>query len=444
MDSCGQGADVDDAPGTEDLDLASVTTCEQLAVLLRTVHLMADKPSLRTLEARTRHRATPLSKTVASEMLKGKRFPRKAVMVSFLQACGIQDDRLSPWLRAWERIVAQGPYNQSTAATEPPEQNVNVEPSARHLPSAVEGTSTHFSEKNDQFRADNAALRLEPTANHRQSTRQQPSPDGVANARTVRSPTASRRELGTLLRALRSEKGLTVEQVADRLLCSPSKVSRMETGHGISTPRDIRDLCELYQITDEAKRERMVYLALEGRQQGWWHSHDLDFDTYVGLEEDAVATECFNSSVIPGVLQTADYARAVHEVVIPKLDPRRIEELVEVRMTRQRRLSQDNPPRFSAVLDEAVFHRMVGGRRVMAAQLSKVLEMAAWSNILIQVLPYELGRIQRWRATSSLLSCQPQLQASYSSRVSSAPSIWIELTILEGTVRFSNTCKRLR
>jgi transcriptional regulator with XRE-family HTH domain len=207
----------------------------------------------------------------------------------------------------------------------------------------------------------------------------------------VRSPTVRRRELGALLRALRSESGLTVEQVAERLLCSPSKVSRMETGHGAATPRDIRDLCDLYGVTEEGERERMMRLAHESKQQGWWHSHDLDFGTYVGLEEDATATKCYQSTIVPGVLQTADYARAVHEVVLPRLLPDRIEELVEVRMIRQRRLTQDDPPRFTAVLDEAALHRMVGGRRVMAAQLDKILEMSALPNIALQILSYELG-----------------------------------------------------
>ena len=207
----------------------------------------------------------------------------------------------------------------------------------------------------------------------------------------ARNPTVRRRELGTLLRALRNENGLTVEQVAERLLCSPSKVSRMETGNGIVTPRDVRDLCDLYDVTDEAERERMMRLARESKQQGWWHSHDLEFDTYVGLEEAAVSTRYYHSTIIPGFLQTAEYARAVHEAVVPALDPARIEELVQVRLTRQRRLTQDHPARFTVVLDEAALHRVVGGRRAMAEQLRKLLDMSAQPNIVIQVLPYELG-----------------------------------------------------
>ena len=97
---------MDDAPYTGDLDLGAVSTREDLAMLLRMARTLADKPSLRTLEARTRHSATPLSKTVVAEMLKGARLPRKSVMVTFVQACGVPDDAIEPWLRAWERVAA--------------------------------------------------------------------------------------------------------------------------------------------------------------------------------------------------------------------------------------------------------------------------------------------------------------------------------------------------
>src|SRR6266571_8519466 len=135
----------------------------------------------------------------------------------------------------------------------------------------------------------------------------------------VRSPTVRRRELGALLRKLRTEKGLTVEQAAERLLFSMSKLSRMETGHGSAAPRDIRDLCELYDVTDEAERERMTNLAAESKQQAWWQSYDLGYATYVGLEAEAVAISAFQSSVVHGLLQTADYARAGHESAMPRL-----------------------------------------------------------------------------------------------------------------------------
>jgi transcriptional regulator with XRE-family HTH domain len=207
----------------------------------------------------------------------------------------------------------------------------------------------------------------------------------------VRSPTVRRRELGVLLRALRNEKGLTVEQVAERLLCSPSKVSRMETGHGIATPRDIRDLCDLYDVTNPAERDRMNRLALEGKREGWWESYDLDFDTYVGLETDATGLKYYQSTIVPGLLQTADYARAMLDVSIPKLDSDRIDQLLEVKLIRQRVLSRELPLRLWAVFDEAALHRVVGGRGVMAAQLDRLVEVSANPNVRMQVIPYEAG-----------------------------------------------------
>ena len=219
----------------------------------------------------------------------------------------------------------------------------------------------------------------------------------------VRSPTVRRRELGALLRALRTEKGFTVEQVADRLLCSPSKVSRMETGHGIATPRDIRDLCDLYGVTDRVERERMTRLALEGKKQGWWDSYDLDFDTYVGLENEATELKYYQSTIVPGLLQTADYARAMLDVSVPKLAPARIDELLEVKLTRQGVLRRDLPLSLWAVLDEAALHRAVGGRDVMGAQLDRLVDISSDPNVTIQVIPYEAGAHPAMDSTFNIL-----------------------------------------
>ena len=206
----------------------------------------------------------------------------------------------------------------------------------------------------------------------------------------VRSPELSRLELGALLRALRTAQGLTVEQVAEHLLCSPSKVSRMETGQG-ATPRDIRDLCELYGVADPAERDRLMALARESKRPARWQRYELAYARYAGLEEEALAISAFQSSVVNGLLHTADYARASHEGAMPRLDPHQIDLQIEAKLTRQRILTGDNPPRLHVVLDEAALHRMVGGRQVMAAQLTKILETAALPNVVVQVLPYEVG-----------------------------------------------------
>ena len=207
----------------------------------------------------------------------------------------------------------------------------------------------------------------------------------------VRSPALSRRELGALLRALRYGKGMTVEQVADRLLCSPSKVSRMETGQGGATARDVRDLCDLYEVTNEVQRDQMMTLAREGKRPARWQRYELAYAIYAELEEEALAICAFQSSVVHGLLHTADYARSQHENSMPRLDARRIDQQIEAKLTRQRILTQADPPSFAVVLDEAALHRLVGGRQVMAAQLARILDMSALPNVTVQILPFERG-----------------------------------------------------
>jgi transcriptional regulator with XRE-family HTH domain len=206
-----------------------------------------------------------------------------------------------------------------------------------------------------------------------------------------RSPTLRRRELGALLRTLRTEQGLTVEQVAEHLLCSPSKVSRMETGHRTATPRDVRDLCALYGVGDPAERDRMMQLARESRLQGWWQSYDLQYSTYVGLEAEAISIHCFQSAVIPGLLQTPDYARAGHDVAIPRLPDAQIDHAIEAKLTRQRILTKENPPDFAAVIDESALRRVTGSSLIMAEQLDKLLQSTELPNVTLQVLPFDAG-----------------------------------------------------
>jgi transcriptional regulator with XRE-family HTH domain len=220
----------------------------------------------------------------------------------------------------------------------------------------------------------------------------------------VRSPTVRRRELGALLRKLRTENGLTVEQAAERLMVSASKLSRMETGHGIATPRDIRDLCDLYGVTGKAERDRMMELAREGKQPGWWQSYDLDyFATYVGLEAEAVGIKYYQSAIVPGLLQTPSYARAMHQVGIPPFTPERIDELIEVRLMRQRLLERDPPIRLDVVLDEAVLHRLVGGPAVMSAQLDQLKVLSKRPNVTMRVIPYGVGAHPAMDSTFNIL-----------------------------------------
>lgn len=207
-----------------------------------------------------------------------------------------------------------------------------------------------------------------------------------------RSPTVRRRELGALLRALRIEHGFTVEQVAERLLCSPSKVSRMETGQRGATARDIRDLCDLYEVANLDERERIARLAAEGKQQGWWQAYELDyFATYVGLEEEALSVRNFKSTTVTGLLQTLDYAKAMHTTNVQEFSSARIDQFIEVRLTRQKSLTKEQPLQLWSILDEPVLHRLVGGYGVMRDQLKHLVELSRLSNVKIQILPFSAG-----------------------------------------------------
>lgn len=204
------------------------------------------------------------------------------------------------------------------------------------------------------------------------------------------SPTVRRRELGALLRTLRTDRGWTVEQVAERLEFSASKVSRLENGlRGVSA-RDIRDLCDLYDVRGE-RRQQLIDLAAEGKQRGWWQSGDLPYSTYVGLEADAASISDFGLGLIPGLLQTEAYARAVLTAFYPPLAADVINQRLAWRMERQRRLLSANAPRFEAVIDEAVLHRVGGSRAAMRSQLLHLVDASDLEKVAIRILPYESG-----------------------------------------------------
>jgi hypothetical protein len=210
---------------------------------------------------------------------------------------------------------------------------------------------------------------------------------------TTRTPTGRRRRLGAELRRLREEARVTIEQVAEALECSPSKVSRIETGQVSATPRDVRDMLGLYQVPD-SQREAMVQIAREARQPGWWQKFvDVPdgVPAYVGLETAATSIDIYMSVIVPALLQTADYARAVIGAVRPDLPGAEIDRRVELRLRRQALLDQDRPPALRVLLDDTVLRRPVGGEKVMAAQRRRLLEDAARPAVTLQVLPTEAG-----------------------------------------------------
>jgi transcriptional regulator with XRE-family HTH domain len=205
------------------------------------------------------------------------------------------------------------------------------------------------------------------------------------------SPTVRQRELGLRLRKLRQGVGLTVEDVAEKLLCSPPKISRMETGTRRPALRDVRDLCAMYNA-DESVTAELMKLTREARQQGWWTQYeDLGLYPYIGLEQDASSITAYCMLYMHGMVQTEDYARTVIKAIAPRIDPVIHQQRVEARMRRQELLESSSPPGYRLLLDEAALRRPVGGPKVMAAQIGKILELASAEKLKVQVIPYEIG-----------------------------------------------------
>ena len=210
---------------------------------------------------------------------------------------------------------------------------------------------------------------------------------------TTRTPTGRRRRLGAELRRLREAAGLTIDRVAEELECSPSKVSRIETGQVSATPRDVRDMLGLYRVDDD-RLEAMVQVAREARQRGWWQKFvDVPdgVPAYVGLETAATSIDIYMALLVPALLQTPDYARAVIAAVRPDLPREEIDRRVELRLRRQDLLDQERPPRMRVLLDDTVLRRPVGGPAVMAAQRRRLLADAGRPAVTIQVLEVGAG-----------------------------------------------------
>lgn len=204
------------------------------------------------------------------------------------------------------------------------------------------------------------------------------------------SPTIRRRELGALLRALRTDRGWTIEQVAEQLRFSAPKVSRLETGQRGVSPPDIHALCDLYEVDDET-REHLTELAAEGKQPAWWQPLSLALTPYVELESAATAIHDYALQVMPGLLQTADYARAVVAATPQRWTRKQIELHVEGRLLRQELLLRPDVPTYEVILDEAPLHRVVGGPAVMAGQLSRLLEASHRPKVEIRLIGFDAG-----------------------------------------------------
>jgi hypothetical protein len=176
---------------------------------------------------------------------------------------------------------------------------------------------------------------------------------------------------------------LTVDEVAAQLLCSPPKISRIETATRPASLRDVRDLCDLYRVGD-AERSHLMNLAREAKQQGWWQRFDdLAIESLIGLEIEAKKITSYESSVVPWAFQTEEYARAVIKGSGLHIEDRIVDERVTVR--------SPAAPNMWFLIDEAALRRVVGDNRVMREQMAKIIEVSASSHIDVQVVPFKAG-----------------------------------------------------
>jgi transcriptional regulator with XRE-family HTH domain len=203
--------------------------------------------------------------------------------------------------------------------------------------------------------------------------------------------TVRRRRVGAQLRRTRERAGLTIEQAATLLGYSSSKVSRIETGRIGVTPGDLREMFVLYGGSEE-QLDFLIQIIHEDQQQRWWQAYRDVFESpYATYEAAAASIDSYAGLLVPGLLQTSDYAGAVLRALRPQVPADEAARRIEFRMLRQTIFSGDDPPAFSVVLDEAVLRRRVGSRHLMARQLQRLMEASTHPSITLRVLSFDAG-----------------------------------------------------
>jgi hypothetical protein len=207
--------------------------------------------------------------------------------------------------------------------------------------------------------------------------------------------TVPRRQLGRHLRELRNRSRLTVRTAARELEWSETKLWRIETGQTSLRSLDVEAMCRIYGAPPNAT-EALMALAKETKARGWWHSYgDVirdSLDLYLGLEDAASELSWYTSELVPGLLQTRDYARTLIRAHYAQASEEDIERLVQVRMARQSLLTRVTAaPTVKVAFNEAVLRRAVGGEEVMAGQLERLIVMTNHPKVSLRVVPFETG-----------------------------------------------------
>ncbi|MEV4755274.1 helix-turn-helix transcriptional regulator [Micromonospora sp. NPDC049559] len=218
--------------------------------------------------------------------------------------------------------------------------------------------------------------------------------------------TARARRLGIALRSHRENAGLTLERAAEEINSTRSTLSRYENAQTLVAPATVRGLLLLYGVGGE-ELNALVQLAKDARKPGWWvsYSYILDRKTidFIALEAEATAIANFEPSVVPGLLQTADYVRAVMRGGPHTLSDEEVEQRVQIRRDRQKRLTENDPPILDAIVDEGALLRPVGGQSVTEAQLRNLLKTSELPNVTVQVIPLSAGYHRGTRGSLHLL-----------------------------------------
>ncbi|WP_433375188.1 helix-turn-helix domain-containing protein [Streptosporangium sp. CA-115845] len=188
---------------------------------------------------------------------------------------------------------------------------------------------------------------------------------------------------------------LTVRSAASKLEWSEAKIWRIETGQTSLRSLDVETMCKIYGAPADLT-QALMGLAKETKGRGWWHAYgDVipeGFDLYIGLEEAASHLAWYQSELVPGLLQTADYAHTLISADNPGLTEGEIERRVHVRIARQALLARvTDPAVLRVVLSESVLRRPIGGENLMARQLTHLVEVGELPNVTIRVVPFSHG-----------------------------------------------------
>ncbi|WP_439384623.1 helix-turn-helix domain-containing protein [Amycolatopsis lexingtonensis] len=226
-------------------------------------------------------------------------------------------------------------------------------------------------------------------------------------------PTARRMILGSQLRRLREEAGITRQQAGYNIRGSESKISRLELGRVGFKERDVTDLLTMYGVEDSTERQTFLDMVKQSNEPGWWRRFGDTmpnwFTDLVGLEEAAARIQIWEPIYVSGLLQIEPYARAIFSHGRPEMADERVDQLVALRMRRQKMFSRPDAPRVWMVLDESVLHRPIGGVKVLKQQIEYLLEMSALPHVSVQVLPYTRSGLSAEHAFSLLRFGEPEL-----------------------------------